>query len=390
MSQRRFTFGRVMPALIAAIGLADLITRGLPVDAFTFRAWEAMIYYRQPDAAFEASHRYDRCSYGDLSNLANLPKYRTYRRELFTTDKLGFRNPEGLADSGRVKAILIGDSFGAGSGVADEDTLAAQLGTRGVTTYNVAPMRLDVKGMQAMAARLRMDEGWILFQQVTGLRYAYLASASVTSAAPRERPSPSFYYRFERNLHTPTFPLRIMADRWLKSWQDGRWFSNPYAKSVEVRRLRNHDTMLFFAGETIEPTLPRHALDSIETTVALYRGVNEQLRSTGLRLKVLLVPDRFTAYAHLLETGAWTGGMPPYQQELDRHLRAAGVPVINLYDVIAAGATAAAENYEYLYWRDDTHWNAAGIRVAAAEIAARLQAEGQSGTSATGNAEPSK
>ena len=385
-----FRFGRVMTALVVLVGITDLITRGMPLDRFTFRAWEAMSYYRQPDATFEASHHYDRRSYGDLSNLGNLPKYRTWRHETFTTDKLGFRNPEELADSGEVKAILIGDSFGAGSGVSDAETLSAQLTKHGITTYNVAPMRLDVKGMQAMAARLRMDEGRILYQQATGLRYVYVDSAEVRSAAPLDRQPASFLYRFERNLHAGTFPLRIVADRVLKHWQDDRWFANPYKGAVEVRRLKNGDAMLFLPGEVIEPTLPPHVLSVIDATVALYRGIDEQLKSTRLRLTVLLVPDRFTAYAHLLETGRWTGGMPPYQQELNRRLRAAGVSVINLYDVIATQATAEAARWEYLYWRDDTHWNAAGIRVAADEIASQLGADGAGTAGVTTSGEQSK
>jgi hypothetical protein len=382
-----FRFGRVMTALVALFGVADLITRGMPMNVFAFRAWEAMGYYHEPDTVFEANHRYDRISYGDLSNLANLPDYRVWRRETFTTDKLGFRNPPDLVDSGKVKAILIGDSFAAGSGVPDRQTLSAQLSRRGIITYNVAPLRFDAKGMQAMASRLRMDEGWILFQHATGLRYVYLENAMGTWVVPRDHESPTFFSRFEYNLRTPTFPLRIMADRFLKSWQDDRWLTNPYKNQVEVRRLKNNDTMLFFPGEVLEPTLPQNVLDSIDKMVAIYRGLNEGLRSTRLRLRVVLVPDRFSAYAHLLATGAWTGGMPPYNQELDRRLRAAGVSVINLYGVIRARATADFPNFEYLYWRDDTHWNAAGIRVSAEEIARQLAAEGVAGAGVTTNGE---
>ena len=45
-------------------------------------------------------------------------------------------------------------------------------------------------------------------------------------------------------------------------------------------------------------------------------------------------------------------------------LDAAGVPVVNLMPVFQE-ATARGER---LYWRDDTHWNDAGIRLAAEEL----------------------
>lgn len=374
MLRRWLSTGRLLPAVLAAVGLADVVTRGLPIDALAFRAWEAMVYYREPGAAFEAHAGYDRWSYGDLANIANLPAYRIYRRERWTTDEYGFRNPPGLAASGRVQALLVGDSFAAGSGVADDDTLSAQLTARGVPTYNVAPLRLSADATRAVAGRLGMAGGWVLYEQVAGLRYVHLDPASVTPRAPDAMPPLTFAARFARNVGSATWPLRIAAERWLKRWQDNRWFANPYRHTIEIRRLSNGDSMLFFSGEALARPLPPQAVAAIAETVAIYRTLHASLAAHGLRLAVILVPDRFALYAHLIDGSAWAGGPSPYLETLDRELHAAGIPTVNVYPAMAEQVTREADAFRYLYWLDDTHWNGRGIAITADVVASYLRA----------------
>ena len=198
-SRSIFATGRLIPAMIVAVGLADLVTRACPVDRIAFRAWEAMTYYRPAGTAFEPSAHYDRRSYGDLANRGNLPQFRVYRQERFTTDEYGFRNSPSLRSAGRIDALLSGDSFAAGSGVADEDTLAAQLTQRGITTYNVAPMRATAEAVPFMVDTLGMKGGWLLSEEVVaGFRRA-AAAATVEWTAPRPRTPLTAVNRLRRN-----------------------------------------------------------------------------------------------------------------------------------------------------------------------------------------------
>jgi hypothetical protein len=54
---------------------------------------------------------------------------------------------------------------------------------------------------------------------------------------------------------------------------------------------------------------------------------------------------------------------------LEHALTDAGVPVVNLRRVFATTARHLFARGEYLYWRDDHHWNPRGIALAAREIA---------------------
>jgi len=53
---------------------------------------------------------------------------------------------------------------------------------------------------------------------------------------------------------------------------------------------------------------------------------------------------------------------------LEREIQGTGVPVVNLTAAMRAHAARELERGRYIYWRDDTHWNARGIALAASEI----------------------
>src|SRR5262249_14207235 len=113
--------------LIAAVANFGLSFRRL--DWLAFRTWEAAISIDCPPGigSFDPGrvYRKDR-AYGDLANIGNMPDWRQYRREEFTMDRLGFRNPS-LAHGARPVGFVLGDSFTAGAGISDEDTLPQQL-----------------------------------------------------------------------------------------------------------------------------------------------------------------------------------------------------------------------------------------------------------------------
>jgi hypothetical protein len=96
------------------------------------------------------------------------------------------------------------------------------------------------------------------------------------------------------------------------------------------------------------------------------RQVCDRFRNRGLMVVVLLVPEKEQIHARAL---------PPTERiavehsvdllaALETDLQAAGVPVVNLLPAFRS----ATNQGKQLYWRDDTHWNDAGIRLAALEL----------------------
>ncbi|MDY0150333.1 MAG: hypothetical protein RBT03_09655 [Kiritimatiellia bacterium] len=123
--------------------------------------------------------------------------------------------------------------------------------------------------------------------------------------------------------------------------------------------------MLFY-GENLRvlPLLtPEADAPPIVQTVA---SVAEGLRDRGITLVVLLVPEKEQIHARALpleQQQALARG-PELLAAITAGLTSNGIPTVNLLPVFEA-ATARGQR---LYWRDDTHWNDAGIRLAAEEL----------------------
>jgi hypothetical protein len=85
-------------------------------------------------------------------------------------------------------------------------------------------------------------------------------------------------------------------------------------------------------------------------------------------LIVLLVPDKYVVYHDLLSPTPHGPDREPFLDLVEKRLVAEGVPVVNLTPIFRERARALIDNDKYLYFLDDTHWNAEGIHEAAESI----------------------
>ncbi len=372
--RRLLRIGALVSATIAAAGIADLVLRALPPDRYSFRVWEAM-RTRWVPSPFRPGARYHRDDvYGNLAALGNLPEHREYRAQTFTTDALGYHNPPGLADTGAVAAILFGTSQSAGAEVNDGETLSAQLTERmGRLVYNAAAGDLGLGQMRALARRLGVEQGLVILEPP---ETADLPPMITVPPGLAVGPCPAVLRALDRPaacrrlgrlaMDVRVSPLQIFAQRALKAIQNDRLLPNPYAGIVLRARLRNGADMLFLPEERVR----FHEARTEEPLVRYVSWLNGKLRADSLHLLVVLVPKKFTVYAPLLQPPeAGVDHAAAYHARVERRLRGAGIAVVNLTEPFRAAAAAGVDAGEYIYWRDDTHWNAAGIAIAAAEIA---------------------
>ena len=106
----------------------------------------------------------------------------------------------------------------------------------------------------------------------------------------------------------------------------------------------------------------------------------DALRLPGLTLIVVLVPNKFTAYLPMIE-GPAQGDGAALLNGLEVRLRVQRIPTVNLTSVFRARAGQALMSGHYLYWIDDTHWNAAGVDLAAAQVSGEIYALRAGGSS---------
>lgn len=358
--------GSVIPCLLVAALLVDIVARFMSVDPLTFRGWEAMSRFRPPGAAFEPNRRYSSArTYGDTAAMGNMPELRQYRLETFTTDAFGFRNVGDMWASG-VTAVMIGDSQVVGSGVSDSQTLPSRLSalTRcGVYNAGSEDAKPPPDRVITLSHNLHVHEGLVI--------HLYTETRDLpTVPSMRKRRTDEILSRVPNWVGTgvgrlrgfiDVSPLQILSTRAMKGLENGWILPNPYAANVVKATLYNGDTMLFPAAHV------EHFYRMRPVAVDYWAWLREELQKERLDLLVVLVPGKYRVYRPFL-LDQKPGDGENYLGRLERKLRAAGIPVVNLAPVFAARVAESLGRHEYLYWLDDIHWNTRGTDVAAQAI----------------------
>lgn len=361
---RQWCVGRIVPAIVALVFVADIAARFLPIERLTFRAWEALVRFPAPCGHFRANASYDEAyTYGDLAALGNMPQHRIYRREVFTTDHRGFRrNARGLSSAREHQVIVLGDSMVVGSSVNDEETLVARL-EQGLSigVYNAgtsAESLLDVGSILELARSLKMAQGTVLYQ--------HIGRTALPSAAEFARQPSCNAWRKQMSLWytgwVDTSPLKIVAEKTLRYVLDDSILPNAYQNKVIKKTFTNGDAILFYRADVANYGRKR----SVDVRGIQY--LSRELHKHGFHFGVILVPDKYAVYEPLLVERDRQQVVPIYQDLVEQKLKENEIPVVNLTGFLRNKAVEYYSKGQYLYWRDDTHWNAEGIKIAAEEI----------------------
>lgn len=365
-SQPSLLLGRIGPAVVLICLVLDISLRFLPPALITFRAWEALRTFAIGNGPFVPNvvYRNTRSS-GDLANLANLPHLRQYREEVFSTDAAGYRN-RGETAKPFTGILLVGDSFTAGSGVSDSLTLSEQLSDiSGRRVYNGAL----TPNLPELLQDLQMTRGLVVWQQSE--RESFPLSNVSEQGGKRRLVRRAFgderaetlqeIYRYAMALESYS-PLEILFGRAVKLLQNDKIFPNPYRSEAVSAKLRNGQEMLFVSTEVKNYEMDR-PMDP-----QFFVQLKMQLQKKGIGLLVLLVPDKYVVYHDLLLSASSQTEHRRFFDVVEQRLAAANVPVLNLTPDFRKHAASLLARDQYLYWLDDTHWNAEGIRVAAQAI----------------------
>lgn len=275
---------------------------------------------------------------------------------VFKTDGLGHRNDR---DYHRQELLLAGDSLVMCSGTSQEDSLVNVLkAEHGIDAYSIAHPGDPDLYVSMIGRFLREING-----SVRVLLFVFEGNDFVTDSPLPTEPGPSRYdqikVRFAKTL-------------------------SPVLQTPEIlfNLSRQFERRLLGSGGVVEV----HAIGGKD--VGFYIPYIDVACAPKLRLKirrfpvdvrgrieaVFLVPTKYRVYHPLLEEterGRRTVLTPsPALEALQRFFSPVGIPVIDLTPSLRARARELLPKGEYVYWRDDTHWNGAGIRTAATDVAA--------------------
>ncbi len=322
----------------------------LPLDCFTFRAWEALSVQGTSIQTGQFYPNRELHKPDEVGWLVRHTPFEVKKDVRWITDKYGYRK----ANTDEVpRVVIIGDSFAAGDALSHEEMLSEVLETRlGVSVYPLAPANIKtylndprfIENPPDLLILVRTEEG------------------AMNVRSPKRDPHKTAMIRVRRTL-TDVGVIREVDVLWNRLWKAN--MLNSYRSQIRdamglgYHAIRGKDmedgTPMFFR------TIPMwQATDrQIENTVKRLKQCQALLEKQGTSLMFSPVPCKENIYRQYYPGGQWSDSFA----RLTDAAASAGVPTIDLQR--AYEAEAARQGHELLYHVDDSHWTAAAVRVTA-------------------------
>jgi hypothetical protein len=322
---------------------------------------------------YVANVDFEGVTFGDIAAMSPRKDLREERRVRFVTDNDGFRNNSAnWATERPLDLIVLGDSFCAAGGTTQEQIMSNVLAKdHGLNVYNLSIGRHSPLQEYATLVlennRLKEREGttvlWVLFtgNDLDEPYYPDLETSSPPILSWRDRLASSYTSFRERS-----------AVRQLMARSD-------LSTLLISRTAPDGRTILFFkpyldrASRTVDQVRHHPNFAHLQTTFTLMR---QFAQSKHLRVVVAVVPSKEEVYSWLVNREPeWTSPKEPSGFSVVAH-EFCDLNGFKFFDLkptfIEAAEKTFKESGELLWWRDDTHWNGVGQRVAADAIYEKL------------------
>ncbi len=348
----------LLGAIVLSLALCEVATR------FLLRGAGSAAYYR-PHEKHERVRGYERdvdetfsMPHGDLAAIDPLVSHtiRQPRVVHFETDNRGYRNDSDYAGA---PLALAGDSFLVGTGNDQKDILVNVLRREhGVDAYSIA----SATGPRDYLNAIKMFEANAA-PSIHAMVFVFEGNDFRGPGRGLTRPSTYDQLKVRSwNAVGAVFGLGRLVFNGTRLL--GRILFPPVNAAVEIYRVGRHD--MGFYGSYIDKATANSL--EIELGSAL-PGAVDHVEA------VFFVPTKYRVYHSLLDAPGRRLRVPsPGHATLEQVFLPYGIPVIDLTPALIEGAHSLLEREEYVFWRDDTHWNAHGIRIAAREVAAFVHA----------------
>ena len=378
------SIGRLAPVVLLVWISVDVGLRFAPPTWLKLRPVLAAARFPQPHGPFEPNFSaYTNRFTGEAALEGNVPTTEQRPPVRFSTDELGFRINPAVDRKSRRPNVLVwrGASFTYGAALSDEETFPAQLAAiTGLHVYNGGRFHLDPDGWPEFK--------WLLSQLAAKpetVVYLHLEQANLpgpphrgSSRVPgfgvaRVRESLAVRYagRVARTWQRLS-PLEIVSTRAFKAFSDDRILPNPYRHRLHEKKLPDGTTMLMRAYE-VESAARVRDTSYVRSQADQFRALQEQLRSRGMNVIVVLVPTRQTVFSPWFNDSK--GREQPasdYLRALERELAERRITTVNGLTVFRRNMDAEVANSDLSFYRDDNHWTPLGVRHIATAVAESL------------------
>lgn len=324
-----------------------------PIDFFTFRVWEALLI--KEFRSILPGHFYPRMKITKLEtggDLAHHTPFAIPKRVKWMTDRYGYRKKD--SEGIRPRVVIIGDSNIAGQGLTQEEMLSEVLEAQlKVPVYPYAPVgsiNTFLKDWRFKKDPPRVVIASFIERDILSMPFPKL---------PQWRESLLFFYEWR---------YRIKQSRWVQSagvLLDRLFKMNMlnYARArIGHGAMRDFPRfssrfgpMLFVQGEAANREVSDEDFRRAIKTIEAYDQV---LKKKGIRFIFLPIPNKENIYHEYLPNSR----RPVFLQMLIRELEKRKIETV---DTQKAFEEDHRKNSTLLYFLDDSHWNAKGVRLAA-------------------------
>jgi len=355
----RFIGSKNAITAVASLLMVTLLT----VAAIKILGVDRAFYYRPHEmlAVYDYKYDYERYKknvelwmegvHGDLQSMTT--RSIAHRRDiLFRTDSRGFRNDRELRDQ---PYLLVGDSFIVGNGNSQEETLTELLyGEYGVDAYNLSHVGGIVeyeKYVDSVADRASARRDVLLFV-FEGNDFPDVIHPAKDIATMTVRAE----YALKRYLHMfqGTSIYRVM--RSLRTRLEHR----KKIQSDEMLRFEQSEAgeIAFYARYVGVPE--RAALDPLPEFGAALQRMAPRIAA------VFFIPTKYRVYRGASQPGS---NLPNAQWEyLAEVCDENGISCYDLKPPLVERSVELLDDGRFTFWRDDTHWNGEGTKLAAEQV----------------------
>lgn len=366
----------LLPGVLVGFAVLSGAVYLVPGEWLGVDVWDEMSVYAYGEGPFRPSAHGERARHGgDLAKLADLA-VEEYWPVKVTSDRLGYRNPRGVGFVRPATVFLGGDSFAGGWSNTDAGTLSEQLhAAAGWNVYNMAHPYWEESPEDCLKLiqRLGQTPKLFLYEQVerVPLPFPGLARERGFEFRGRMYARGGLVHRLVllgRELGANN-RLRVALSRMRRRVERMAGIPSRAEVAVVAGTLLDGRSILFHADERKQGDPKRLA-----AAVEYFAHFREVMGRHGIGFAVVLVPNKLTVYNGLLRQPFALEERLPLEA-VERALAGRGIPVINLTQAMREEALREFTAGRFLYYRQDTHWNARGIGLAAKAVVGVLASE---------------
>lgn len=320
------------------LSLAEL----LPAEWYTFATWDALAYNTARPFSYGAFYRNQSTSRSEVLSLAHRLGWERREDIAWRTDRLGNRNDEFIETP---DVILIGDSFLAGFGVSQENTLVSLVNQkRDRRAYSIAPGELNTLERMMTYGVINAPKV-VVYQRVErNLRLLPLVQPEAPSRAG------AWFSALQTNTVAAVFFEAVDKIATMRSARYVRAWLRLGEPGVPGVQSPVDPSFLFL--ESSADGLSDNYLTAVVAELVRYRDF---LGEQGIDFIFLPVPDKRTVYHDMVPLDR----QPDFLARLVGALRASDVRVIDTFELFNRHT-----GEQLLYFKSDSHWNELGIRLA--------------------------